>query len=231
MQRTLGFETQHPHRSLQSSVNSSSREADTFWPLQALHADGVLTYTWVGQTHVHKKLNNKAPAGGIMTSQLCPKHTQILMVQAAPQGPSPKLQKAGCVAVDSAAQLVQCVVERDIRKFLRGKDGVAWSAGTKLGKEGPLSCVGPAHTSVTTLRTRWILMAVWKLPEFSERIWSKSAAAERVCPCRGNILFWNLWAWARPGASAGTDRWWARPSHMHTQTGCLTARARLPTFV
>lgn len=101
-----------------------------------------------------------------MTSQLCPKHTQILMVQAAPQGPSPKLQKAGCVAVDSAAQLVQCVVERDIRKFLRGKDGVAWSAGTKLGKEGPLSCVGPAHTSVTTLRTPWILMEVWKRPGF-----------------------------------------------------------------
>lgn len=59
------------------------------------------------------------------------------MARAAP-GPSPKLQKAGCVAVDSAAQLVQCVVERDIGKFLRGKHGVTWSAGTKVGTEGPL---------------------------------------------------------------------------------------------
>lgn len=54
-----------------------------------------------------------------------------------------------------------------------------------------------------------ILTPVWKLPEFSERIWSKSAAAERVCPLEITFLFWNLWAWGRPGASS-RDRWWAR---------------------
>lgn len=54
-------------------VNSSSGESDTFWPLQVLHADSVLTH--VQAKHVQIKLKHKAPAGGTMTSPLCPTHT------------------------------------------------------------------------------------------------------------------------------------------------------------
>lgn len=42
--------------------------------------------------------------------------------------------------MDGAAQMVQCVVERDVGKFLRGKDGVASSAGRKT---GPSLCRSP----------------------------------------------------------------------------------------
>lgn len=78
-----------------------------------------------------------------MVSQFCPRrHTLDSDGPSCPQGPSPKLQEAGCVTVDGAAQMVQCVVERDIGKFLRGKDGVTWAAGRKVGTEVYPPCVG-----------------------------------------------------------------------------------------
>lgn len=99
-----------------------------------------------------------------MSSQLCPRHTLDSDGPRCPQRPSPKLQKAGCVAVDGAAQLVQCVVERDVGKFLRGKGRLAWSAGRKVSTQGSPPCVHLVHTSVTTLRTPWIRLEVWKRP-------------------------------------------------------------------